>query len=87
MVLIRVPQFDQWPGWVQTIVILPNAILGYIATWLWWPKSERGRKKFGFVAAYLLLFLLAMHFVSSCSALVGSECSLSPLHCPPCSRA
>jgi hypothetical protein len=38
-------------------------MLASIALWLWWPKSDKEWKKFGFVLAYLLLFIAVMHFV------------------------
>ncbi len=38
--LSAIPKFAQWPGWVQTLVIAPHAILGFIMTWLWWPKHR-----------------------------------------------
>jgi len=56
-------KFSDWPGWLQTLVVLPHAILGFVATLLWWPKSKEGWRKFGFVAAYLLVFYLVMRFV------------------------
>lgn len=58
-----ITKFADWPGWLQTLVVAPHAILGFICTWLWWPKSKQGWRKFGFVAAYLMLFLLVMHFI------------------------
>jgi len=61
--LSAIPKFSQWPGWVQTLVIAPHAILGFIMTWLWWPKTARDRRRFGILAAYLLAFLLVMLFV------------------------
>jgi hypothetical protein len=56
-------RFSDWPGWLQVLVVAPHAILGFVAFWLWWPKSEEGRRKLGYVAAYLLAFYLVMHFV------------------------
>jgi hypothetical protein len=56
-------KFSDWPGWLQTLVVLPHAILGFVATLLVWPKSTEGWRKFGFVAAYLLVFYLVMRFV------------------------
>jgi hypothetical protein len=56
-------RFADWPGWVQALVVLPHAILGFAATWLWWPKTKKGWLRFGLVAAYLLLFFLVMRYV------------------------
>lgn len=55
--------FSKWPGWLQTLVIAPNALLGFVATWLWWPKSKKEWNRFGIVAAYLIVFYLVMRFV------------------------
>ena len=35
----------------------------FFATWFWWPKTDEGWRKCGFVAGYLLLFYLVMRFV------------------------
>jgi hypothetical protein len=56
-------KFADWPGWMQTTVILPHALLGFAMFWLWWPKSSRSWRWFGILAAYLLAFYLVMHFV------------------------
>jgi hypothetical protein len=56
-------QFQNWPEWLQVLVILPHSILGFVATWLWWPKTDKGWRKFGFVAAYLFLVFLVMRYV------------------------
>ena len=55
--------FSEWPHWLQFIVVFPNVLLGFVATWLWWPKTGKSWRKFGFVALYLLCFYLVMHFV------------------------
>jgi hypothetical protein len=56
-------QFADWPEWLKATVIIPHALLGFIAVWLWWPKSGKEWRKFGFVAGYLFVFYLVMHFV------------------------
>jgi CHASE2 domain-containing sensor protein len=58
-----IEQFSDWPKWVQYLVLIPHGILGFVATWLWWPKSDQSWQKFGLVAAYLLVFLLVMRYV------------------------
>ena len=63
-----IPKFAQWPGWVQTLVVAPHAILGFIMTWLWWPEKPQEWRRFGILAAYLLMFLFVMLFVSDFDA-------------------
>jgi hypothetical protein len=58
-----ITKFADWPGWVQTVVVAPNALLAGIAFWVWWPKSDKEWRKFGFVMAYLVAFFLVMHFI------------------------
>jgi hypothetical protein len=59
----RMREFSHWPHWLQVLVIAPHAILGFVATWLWWPKSKESSRRFGFVATYLFVFYLVMRFV------------------------
>jgi len=40
-----------------------HGILASVACWLWWPKSEKGWRRFGFVVPYLLVFLVVMRYV------------------------
>jgi hypothetical protein len=56
-------RFTDWPQWLQTLVLVPHGILASVACWWWWPKSDKEWRKFGFVAAYLIAFLLVMHYV------------------------
>ena len=56
-------KYGDWPHWLQMLVVVPHGILGFVATLLWWPKSNDGWRKFGFVATYLLIFYLVMRFV------------------------
>jgi CHASE2 domain-containing sensor protein len=62
MILV-IPKFAEWPQWLQWLVIAPNGLLLGIATWLWWPKDERGWRRFGVVLAYLVVFYLVMIYV------------------------
>lgn len=55
--------YSAWPKWLQFLVMAPNGLLAGIACWIWWPKSDREWRKFGLVAAYLIVFLSVMHFV------------------------
>jgi len=57
------PRFADWPKWLQFLIVFPHALLGFLAFWLWWPKSNKEWRKFGLVAAYLFTFYLVMHFV------------------------
>jgi hypothetical protein len=58
---MHIPQFDQWPKWVQDAVLIPNLVL-LVALNVWWPKSDKGWRRFGFGFAYLIIFLLVMYF-------------------------
>ena len=57
------PKFSAWPHWLQVAVVLPHALLGFVATLLWWPSSSRGWRNFAIVAAYLIVFYLVMRYV------------------------
>ena len=48
---------------LQMLVLAPHGLLLGILTWLWWPKSNRGWRRFGLVYAYLVGFYPVMHFV------------------------
>ena len=56
-------RYSDWPKWLQLLVVAPHCVLLFVAVWLWWPKSDEDRRRFGFVFAYLLVFFLVMHFV------------------------
>jgi hypothetical protein len=43
--------------------MVPHGILLVVTTYAWWPKSLREFRNFGFVVAYLLIFLIIMHYV------------------------
>ena len=58
-----VTNFSNWPEWLKVLVLVPHGILASVACWLWWPKSEKGWRRFGFVVAYLLVFLVVMRYV------------------------
>jgi hypothetical protein len=58
-----VTPFAQWPQWLQTLILVPHGLLGWVMLWLWWPKNDRSWRKFGFCAAYLAGFFLVMKFV------------------------
>lgn len=57
------PYYSEWPEWLKYVVMLPHALLGFFATWFWWPKDAQGWRRFGFVAGYLLVFFLVMRYV------------------------
>jgi len=54
------------PQWLQILIILPHGLLGFVDFWFWWQKTVDERRKFGIVAAYLLVFYLVMRFVFKC---------------------
>ena len=60
--MMHIPQFDQWPKWIQEAVWIPNAVL-VVVLGLWWPKNDKGWRRFGFGVAYLIAFLVIMRFV------------------------
>ena len=33
-------KFFDWPERLQVLVLVPHGSLGFVATWLWWPKSK-----------------------------------------------
>ena len=51
------PRYSDWPLWLQVLVVPPYGLLLSAALWLWWPKSDKDRKTFGIVIAYLLFFV------------------------------
>ena len=53
---LNVTNFANWPEWLKVLVLVPHGILAYVTCWVWWPKSEKGWRKLGFVAAYLVVF-------------------------------
>ena len=55
--------YSEWPRWLQILVLAPNGLLLGIACWIWWPKTDREWRKFGFVMLYLIAFYLVMVFV------------------------
>lgn len=59
---LDVTNFSNWPEWLKVLVLVPHGILASVACWLWWPKSEKEWRKFGFVVAYLIVFLVVMRF-------------------------
>ena len=58
-----VPRYSDWPLWLQVLVVAPHGLLLSAMLWLWWPKSDKDRKRFWLVFLYLLCFFAAMHFV------------------------
>jgi hypothetical protein len=44
------------------LVLAPHGVLGFVAFWLWWPKSKEGWRKFLLVAGYLFAFLPDMRY-------------------------
>jgi hypothetical protein len=48
---------------IYVLVVAPNALLAGFSCWIWWPTSNREWRRFGLVAAYLIVFYAVMHFV------------------------
>ena len=59
----RMTRYSDWPLWLQVLVVGPHGVLLSALVWLWWPKSDKGWRRFWFVSAYLVAFYLFMHFV------------------------
>ena len=56
-------RISEWSTWLQYVVLLPHAVLGFVMTWLWWPRSPENTRRFAILAAYLLVFYLVMRVV------------------------
>jgi len=61
--MTRLPKVDDWPMWLQVLVIGPHAILAGVLLWVWWPKSDKEWRKFGILIAYQTFFWTALYFV------------------------
>lgn len=48
---------QDWPLWLQLLLGVPHAVLASVMCWLWWPKTDKEWRLFGFLVAYLLLAL------------------------------
>jgi hypothetical protein len=51
-------KFSRWPHWLQYAVMVPHGIAGFLMFWIWWPKSDREWRRFGYAAAYLFVVYL-----------------------------
>ena len=49
-------KMSHWPFWVQLLVVVPHAVLFFVAMWLWWPRSRQGKYWLVAVLAYFWLF-------------------------------
>jgi hypothetical protein len=49
---------ESWPTWLQDAVGVPHALLLWMKCWLWWPKSDKELRRFGYLLAYLIVFYL-----------------------------
>jgi hypothetical protein len=47
----------------SVVVVVPHGALAAVTLYLWWPKSDAGWRKFGFVVAYVLAWLFVMRYV------------------------
>jgi len=59
---------------LKVLVLVPHGILASVACWLWWPKSEKGWRRFGFVVAYVPCMAGAYQF---CDALRRNVASIA----------
>jgi hypothetical protein len=55
-------KFSDWPTGFSMWLSYRTA-LAAVTLYLWWPKSDAGWRKFGFVVAYLLAWLFVMRYV------------------------
>ena len=44
-------KFSRRPHWAQYTLMVPHGIAGFLMFWLWWPKSDREWRRFGYAAA------------------------------------
>jgi hypothetical protein len=63
MIVCVITPVSEWPNWLQILVFPPHAILLGVSTWMWWPKTNKEWRRYGFVLAYLIVFYLVMYYV------------------------
>jgi hypothetical protein len=49
-------KLEDWPLWLQIVVMVPHAALATTLLWFWWPKSEREWMRFLACLVYLAVF-------------------------------
>ncbi len=54
-------KMEQWPMWLQALVVVPHAIFFFAAMWFWWPKSRAG--KYWLIAALAYFWLFYVLFI------------------------
>ena len=52
----RVLKINQWPFWLQMVVVTPHAILAAVLVGVWWPKSNKEWLRWSACFCYLVLF-------------------------------
>jgi hypothetical protein len=55
--------YNDWPKWLQALVMVPHCALAGILMYKWWPKTKADWRKFEITLAYLIVFFLVMHYV------------------------
>jgi len=63
MIRANITPFREWPLWLQYVVLVPHALAGFLAFWLWWPKSDKDWRKFMCAAGYLFVVYLVLRYV------------------------
>ncbi len=58
------PKYSEWPQWLQLLVMVPHGILLCVLAWLWWPRSDEGRRTAVFAFLYLAAVLPVLHLCS-----------------------
>jgi hypothetical protein len=64
--LPRMPRYSDWPVWLQMLVMFPHGVLVFVLAYLWFPRSDEGRRLGLFLLLYLVAFCLVMHYVFHC---------------------
>ena len=54
---------DEWPMWLQVVVIGPPGVLASLMLWVWWPKSDREWRRFGIAAGCVIVYFGAIYLV------------------------
>ena len=60
---MSLPKVDDWPMWLQVLVIGPPGVLASLMLWVWWPKSDREWRRFGIVLGCLIVYFGTIYLV------------------------
>jgi hypothetical protein len=61
--MMKLPRVDQWPEWVQALIIGPPGVLSSFMLWAWWPKSDRAWRRFGILTGCLAVYFGTIYLV------------------------